>query len=51
MATSPNIYMADVGIVTRFWSHLRAAFQATYEDGCFSIAKGAAYSSLLAFFR
>jgi membrane protein len=42
--------MADVGIVTRFWSHLRAAFQATYEDGCFSIAKGAAYSSLLAFF-
>jgi membrane protein len=50
VATSPNIYMADVGIVTRFWSHLRAAFQATYEDGCFSIAKGAAYSSLLAFF-
>jgi membrane protein len=29
---------------------LRAAFQSTYEDGCFGIAKGAAYSSLLAFF-
>lgn len=50
MASSPNIYMADVGIVTRFWSRLRAAFQSTYEDGCFGIAKGAAYSSLLAFF-
>ena len=50
MASSPNIYVADVGMVTRFWSRLRAAFQATYEDGCFGIAKGAAYSSLLAFF-
>ena len=50
MASSPNIYVADVGIVTRFWSRLRAAFQSTYEDGCFGIAKGAAYSSLLAFF-
>ena len=50
MATSPNIYTADVGIATRFWSRLRAAFQSTYEDGCFGIAKGAAYSSLLAFF-
>ncbi len=50
MASSPNIYIADVGIVTRFWSRLRAAFQSTYEDGCFGIAKGAAYSSLLAFF-
>jgi membrane protein len=50
VASSPNIYIADVGIVTRFWSRLRAAFQATYEDGCFGIAKGAAYSSLLAFF-
>lgn len=50
MASSPNIYVADVGIVTRFWSRLRAAFQSTYEDGCFGTAKGAAYSSLLAFF-
>jgi membrane protein len=50
VASSPNIYTADVGIVTRFWSRLRAAFQVTYEDGGFGIAKGAAYSSLLAFF-
>ncbi len=50
MASAPNIYIAEVGIVTRFWSRLRAAFQSTYEDGCFGIAKGAAYSSLLAFF-
>jgi len=50
VASSPNIYIADVGIATRFWSRLRAAFQTTYEDGCFGIAKGAAYSSLLAFF-
>ena len=50
MATSPNIYITDVGFVTRFWSVLRAASTATYEDGCLGIAKGAAYSSLLAFF-
>lgn len=50
MASSPNIYMADVGILTRFWSRLRAAFQATYQDGSFGTAKGAAYSALLAFF-
>jgi membrane protein len=50
VALSPNIYTADVGILTRFWSRLRSAFQLTYEDGCFGIAKGAAYSSLLAFF-
>jgi membrane protein len=50
VASSPNIYIADVGIVTRFWSRLRAATQSTYEDGGLGIAKGAAYSSLLAFF-
>lgn len=50
MASSPNIYIADVGIITRLWSRLSAASQSTYEDGCLGIAKGAAYSSLLAFF-
>lgn len=50
MATSPKIYIADVGFLVRFWSQLGAAVQATYEDGCLGIAKGAAYSSLLAFF-
>ncbi len=32
------------------WGLLQRAFVSAYEDGCFSIAKGAAYSSLLAFF-
>ncbi|MDP9114845.1 MAG: YihY/virulence factor BrkB family protein [Acidobacteriota bacterium] len=50
MASSPNIYIAEVGFATRFWSRLRAAFQVSYEENCFGIAKGAAYSSLLAFF-
>jgi len=50
VASSPNIYIADVGFATRFWSRLRAALQVTYEENTFGIAKGAAYSSLLAFF-
>ena len=50
MASSPNIYIADVGIATRFWSRLRAAAITTVEDGCLGTAKGAAYSALLAFF-
>ncbi len=50
MASSPNIYIADVGVLTRFWSRLRAAAISTAEDGCLGTAKGAAYSSLLAFF-
>ncbi len=50
MTSSPNIYIADVGLLTRFWSRLRAAAITTVEDGCLATAKGAAYSSLLAFF-
>jgi membrane protein len=50
VASSPNIYIADVGIATRFWSRLRAAAITTVEDGCLGTAKGAAYSALLAFF-
>jgi len=50
VASSPNIYIADVGALTRFWSRLRAAAISTAEDGCLATAKGAAYSSLLAFF-
>jgi membrane protein len=50
VATSPKIYIADVSFFARFWSQLAAALKATYEDGCLGIAKGAAYSSLLAFF-
>jgi membrane protein len=50
VAASPNIYIADVGFLARFWSQLGAAMTATFDDGCLGIAKGAAYSSLLAFF-
>ena len=50
MASSPNIYIADVGVLARFRSRLRAAAITTVEDGCLGTAKGAAYSSLLAFF-
>jgi membrane protein len=50
VASSPNIYIADVGVLTRFWSRLRAAAITTVEDGCLGTAKGAAYSALLAFF-
>jgi membrane protein len=46
----PHIYVAPVGVISRFWSHVRKATFASYEDGCFGIAKGAAYSALLAFF-
>ena len=34
----------------RFWGLFRQACIAAFEDNCFGIAKGAAYSSLLAFF-
>jgi membrane protein len=50
VGSSPNIYIADAGTLTRFCSRLRAAVQSTAEDGCLATAKGAAYSSLLAFF-
>ena len=52
MASSPNIYIADVRIATRASpDRLRAAAITTVEDGCLTgTAKGAAYSALLAFF-
>jgi membrane protein len=45
-----KIYIAEVGALPRFWSQLRKASVGLYEDGCLAIAKGAAYSALLAFF-
>ena len=36
--------------VKRLWRLLARTFVAAFEDNCFGIAKGAAYSSLLAFF-
>jgi membrane protein len=49
-ATSPNVYLVPPGPFLRFWGLFRQACVAAYEDNCFGIAKGAAYSSLLAFF-
>jgi membrane protein len=36
--------------VKRFWRLLLRTFTAAFEDNCFGIAKGAAYSALVAFF-
>ena len=47
---APGIWVVEASAWARFWGLLRRAFVAAYEDSCFSIAKGAAYSSLLAFF-
>jgi membrane protein len=47
---SPRLYLERPGRLMVFWGVLRQACVAAYEDNCFGIAKGAAYSSLLAFF-
>ncbi|MGB6942835.1 MAG: YihY/virulence factor BrkB family protein, partial [Bryobacteraceae bacterium] len=46
----PSLYLEGPGPVQRFWGLFRQAGLAAFEDNCFGIAKGAAYSSLLAFF-
>lgn len=46
----PSLYLERPGPVQRFWGLFRQAGIAAFEDNCFGIAKGAAYSSLLAFF-
>lgn len=50
MSVIPKLYITEAGAWIRFWSLLRRAAIASYEDGCWGIAKGAAYSCLLAFF-
>ena len=47
---SPRLYLERPGPLLLFWGVLRQACVAAYEDNCFGIAKGAAYSTLLAFF-
>ena len=42
--------LKEVSAWERFWRLLRAACVGLYQDNCLSIAKGAAYSSLLSFF-
>jgi membrane protein len=46
----PRLYLIEAGFLSRFWGVLRAAVVSTFEDNSLSIAKGAAYSSLLSFF-
>lgn len=46
----PSLYVEQPTPLARFWGLLQQAGIASYEDNCFGIAKGAAYSSLLAFF-
>ena len=46
----PNLHILQHGYWPRFWGLLRVASIALYKDGCLGIAKGVAYSGLLAFF-
>jgi membrane protein len=48
--SGPNIYLSQLGPISRWWGLFRRAWVAAYEDNCFGIAKGAAYSALLSFF-
>ena len=50
MPVLPSLYLGRPGPLIKFWGIFRQACIAAYEDNCFGIAKGAAYSSLLAFF-
>ena len=49
-ADLPPIYVTEPGPWARFWWLLRKAFMNAWDDNCFAIAKGAAYSSMMAFF-
>jgi membrane protein len=50
MSAPPRLYLERPGPLIKFWGLFRQACITAYEDNCFGIAKGAAYSSLLAFF-
>ena len=50
MSATPRFHVGEAGLLIRFGSLMRAASVALYKDNCFSIAKGAAYSAVLAFF-
>jgi membrane protein len=45
-----QLYLTEEGRWARFWKLIRLASTALYENNALSIAKGAAYSSLLSFF-
>lgn len=46
----PRFVIIQAGLIARTFWLLRRAFIAAYEDNCFGIAKGAAYSFLLSLF-
>ncbi len=50
IVNAPRFYLIEAGKFSRFLGVLRAALVATIQDNSLSIAKGAAYSSLLSFF-
>src|SRR5580700_10969669 len=50
MSAPPRLYIERPGPLIKFWGLFRQACIAAYEDNCFGIAKGVAYSALLAFF-
>ncbi len=47
---APNLHLFQSGAMARLWPLLGASAQGLYLDGCLGIAKGVAYSGLLAFF-
>jgi len=47
---SPNLHLFQSGAMARLWPLLGASAQGLYLDGCLGVAKGVAYSGLLAFF-
>lgn len=47
---TPAIWVTRRGTVSQWWWLFRRAVMAAYEDNCFGVAKGAAYSALLSFF-
>src|SRR5579864_5683528 len=50
MIPEPKLHLFQSGVVARLWSLLGLASVGVYRDGGLSIAKGVAYSALLAFF-
>lgn len=46
----PNFHLTPAGAWARFWSILQSASISAFRNNCLGIAKGAAYSALLAFF-
>ncbi len=46
----PEAFILEPGVLARTWWLLKRSCVAAYEDNCFSVAKGAAYSFMLSLF-